>query len=40
MDIVIYQRLLGAVFNTGLELEEKIQIHTKIKTRMKNAVPK
>jgi hypothetical protein len=39
MDIVIYQRLLGAVFNTGLELEEKFKFLPKIKTRMKNAVP-
>jgi hypothetical protein len=39
MDIVIYQRLLGAVFNIGLELEEKFKFLPKIKNRMKDSVP-
>jgi hypothetical protein len=40
MDITIYQRLLGAVFNEGIELEKKFDFLPKIKTRMKKSVPK
>jgi hypothetical protein len=40
MDIIIYQRLLGAVFNEGIELEKKFDFLPKIKTRMKKSVPK
>ena len=40
MDIIIYQRLLHATFAVGLEMEKEYEFLPKIKTRMKDSVPK
>jgi len=39
MDLTIYQRLLGAIFNAGIDLEEKFRFVPDIKHRMKMSVP-